>query len=71
MKQAVYRTDIGHREPEFSGILSDCVRMIRPIVGIAADDTTYKIAFVTGFRYGRQRNGTVERGNAWSDAGHQ
>lgn len=45
VQRAVMTTNIGHREVEFSDILRQSARMLRPVVG--ADDS-YEIAFVTG-----------------------
>lgn len=45
VQRAVVKTNIGHREAEFSTILSESAKMLKPIVG--ADDT-YEIAFITG-----------------------
>ncbi len=48
VRKAVIATNIGHREPEFSAILSECSQMIKPIVGISGKSTAYEVAFITG-----------------------
>ena len=45
VQRAVLTTNIGHREVEFSDILRQSAKLLRPVVG--ADDS-YEIAFVTG-----------------------
>ncbi len=43
--RAVLKTNIGHREAEFSTILTESIEMLKPIVGI---DDSYEVAFITG-----------------------
>lgn len=38
-------TNIGHREEEFSAIITESAKMLKPIVGI---DNNYEVAFITG-----------------------
>ena len=45
VQRAVMTTNIGHREVEFSDILRQSVKLLRPVVGA---DEAYEIAFVTG-----------------------
>lgn len=45
---AVRNTSIGHREAEFSTLLLESIGMLKPVVGIDSDDSSYKIAFITG-----------------------
>ncbi|MDP2210186.1 MAG: alanine--glyoxylate aminotransferase family protein [Candidatus Aquicultor sp.] len=45
---AVRNTSIGHREAEFSELLLESVVMLKPVVGIDSNDSSYKIAFITG-----------------------
>lgn len=46
--RSVRTTHIGHREPEFSDILTQSVAMLKPIVGLSSLDKSYEIAFITG-----------------------
>ena len=46
--RAVRNTNIGHREPEFSQLLLESAAMLKPVVGIASADSSYRIAFITG-----------------------
>jgi 2-aminoethylphosphonate-pyruvate transaminase len=46
--RAVRKTNIGHREPEFSRLLLESAAMLKPIVGIGSADSSYRIAFITG-----------------------
>jgi 2-aminoethylphosphonate-pyruvate transaminase len=48
VKRAVVETEIGHREPEFSALLSECTEMIKPIVGLDSHETKYEVVFTTG-----------------------
>ncbi|MEX2014537.1 MAG: alanine--glyoxylate aminotransferase family protein [Candidatus Saccharimonadales bacterium] len=45
VQRAVVSTNIGHRESEFSSILSESAEMLKPIAGI---DSSYEVAFITG-----------------------
>jgi 2-aminoethylphosphonate-pyruvate transaminase len=45
VRQAVSKTNIGHREKEFSTILNESIAMLKPIVGA---DKSYEVAFITG-----------------------
>lgn len=45
---AVRSTNIGHREAEFSKLLVESIAMLKPMVGIDSNDSSYKIAFITG-----------------------
>ena len=46
--RAVRNTNIGHREPEFSRLLVESAAMLKPIVGIRSEDSSYRIALITG-----------------------
>lgn len=48
VSRAVSRTNIGHRELEFSNILTESATMLRSIIGLGASDRSYEIAFITG-----------------------
>ncbi len=48
VKRAVRKTNIGHREPEFSRLLLESAAMLKPVVGIRSTDSSYRIAFITG-----------------------
>jgi 2-aminoethylphosphonate-pyruvate transaminase len=46
--RAVRDTNIGHREPEFSRLLEESAMMLKPFVGLRSDDSSYRIALITG-----------------------
>src|SRR5689334_11653373 len=46
--KAVTRSNIGHREAEFTQVLRDMGEMIRPVIGVPASDRSYEVAFITG-----------------------
>jgi 2-aminoethylphosphonate-pyruvate transaminase len=46
--KAVASTNMSHREPEFTAILEDMAKLIKPVIGIPDDDKDYEVAFITG-----------------------
>ncbi|MDF2460749.1 MAG: hypothetical protein K0S68_152 [Candidatus Saccharibacteria bacterium] len=46
--KAVAKSNIGHREAEFSQLLAEMIAMVKPVVGLEATDKSYEVAFITG-----------------------